>query len=153
MRLFTLIILFTILFGINGIAQIKFPVEYRVEKQSMSTPMSLVEDIFFLNYYYSRPVNVRFDGANLDMFYDNGASVAKKELTKVNHTAEYEEGVVSLETFYYTDKTNVSDTILFVVDYNVRYVQMILPTKNSKNENIGFTSLRKFVNVEELALN
>lgn len=153
MKLFKLIILFTIIFSLNGLAQEIFPVSYRVEKQSMSTPMTSVEDIFCNSSYYTKPVNVKFDGSQLNMFYDNGATFTKRELTEVDVDAEYEDEDLIMKTIYYTDNNNVSDTILFVVDYDVAYIQVILPTKNSKGESIGYTSYRKFVNEEELALN
>jgi len=118
----------------------------------MSTPMTELEDIIFTNYYFSRPVNVKFDGSLLNMYFDNGETFIKKNVTEVNRDAEYEDGNLILETILYTDNTNVSDTISFVVDYSIGYVQVILPTKNSKGDNIGHTSYKKFVKGNELAL-
>lgn len=152
MKYFSFIILFTIALSIKGYSQVKFPIEYRVEKQSMSTPMTILEDALFVRSYFTRPVNVKFDGNILDMHYDNGQTFTRKSVTKVNQEAEYEDGALSLEAYYYTDNNNVSDTIMFVVDYSVGYVQVVLPTKNSKGEKIGYTSYRKFVDDVELAL-
>ena len=153
MRFFLFIIILSFFLNINGFSQVQLPIEYRIEKQSMSTPMSVVEDIFFTSSYYTRPVNVKFDGAVLNLVYDNGATFTKRNVTKVNHEKEFEHAALSLETYYYTDNNNLSDTILMVIDYQVGYIQMILPTKNSKGEYIGYTSYRKFVKNDELALN
>ena len=152
MKYLKLAILFTILFSIKGFSQIKFPIEYRVEKQSMCTPMMMLEDVLFVHSYFTKPLNIQFDGANLKMTYDNGESFISKNLTQVNHTAEYEDNELSLESYYFTDNSNASDTLMFVVDYGVGYVQFIVPTKNSDGNNIGYTSYRRFVKDENLAL-
>lgn len=153
MKSLKLIIFFIVIFSLKGFTQEIFPVNYRIEKQSMSTPMSPVEDIFFNSSYYTRPINVKFDGTLLHMYYDNGATFTKRNLTKIDSEAEYEDGNLIMQTLYYTDNDNVSDTLLFIVDYDVAYIQMVLPTKNSKGEYIGYTSYRKFVKEGELALN
>ena len=150
---FLTILFVTFLFTASwSFAQVKFPVEYRVDKQSMSTPMTPMEDIIFLKSYFTRPVNVEFNGSHLKMFYDNGEFFTRKEVTNVAKEVEYEDNAISLERFVYTDNKIVADTILFVVDHNVGYVQVILPTKNSKGENIGYTSYRQFVNQNQLVL-
>jgi hypothetical protein len=153
MRTITLIILATLAITFRANAQIKFPVEFRVDKQSMSTPMTDLDEVIFLRSYYTRPVNIIFEGTHLNMFYDNGETFAKKNLTVVDHEMEYEDNKLALERYIYTDDKNSTDKILFVVDYNVGYVQVILPTKNSKGENIGYTSYRQFISINELALN
>jgi len=144
MKTIKLIALFTFLFCLNGFSQAKLPVAFRVDKQSMSTPMSSVEDMFFSNYYYSKPVNIKFDGSVLNMYYDNGASFNKKNVTEVNRNAEYEDNNLRLETILYTANDNISDTISLVVDFSVGYVQIILPAKNSKGEYVGYTSYKNF---------
>ena len=151
MKKVELIVVLIVVFCLNAVSQEIFPIDYRVEKQSMSTPMSPVEDIFFNSSYYTKPVNVKFDGKLLHMYYDNGGTFVKKNLSKVTQDAEYEDNSLIMETFYFVDDSNVSDTLLFVVDYDVAYLQMILPTRNSKGEKIGYTSYRKFVKGEELA--
>lgn len=150
MKAIKLIILFTVIFSLNGLAQGMFPVSYRIEKQSMSTPMTPVEDIFFGSSYYTKPVNVKFDGSLLNMHYDNGRTFVNKNVTKINNESYFEDDVLLMETFLYTDNENVSDTILFIVDYEVNYFQVVLTTKNSQGEKIGYTSYRKFVNEEDL---
>jgi len=120
------------------------PINFRVEKQSMSTPMSTLEEMFLGNSYYAKPVNVKFDGSILNMYYDNGASFVKKNVTELKRNTEYEDGAITLETILFTDNNNSSDTISFVVDYYVGYVQIVLPTKNSKGEYVGYTSYQKF---------
>lgn len=152
MKRITLITIAVIAFAIQGYSQINFPIKFRVEKQSMSTPMTDIEDILFVRSYYARPVNIIFDGKDLQMVYDNGEVFTKKSLTKVNYETEYEEGKLGLESFQYTDDANPQDAVLFVVDYNVGYLQIILTTKNSKGENIGYTSYRQYVSDDQLAL-
>lgn len=144
MRTIITIALFSFLFSLNGFSQAKMPIEFRVEKQSMSTPMTSLEEMFFGNLYYAKPVNVKFDGKTLAMNYDNGASFIKKEVSEVNRNAEYEDGNVIAETILYTDKANVSDTISLIVDYYAGCLQVVLPTKNSKGEYIGYTSYKNF---------
>jgi hypothetical protein len=151
-RTIKLIVLFTLVFSLKGISQIQFPVEFRVEKQAMSTPMSSLEDMFFINYYYTKPVNIKFNGSILNMYYDNGSTFVKKNVTEVNCNAAYENNKLVSETILYTDNENVLDTISFIADYNVGYVQIILPTKNSKGEYLGYTSFRKFTKENALAL-
>ncbi|MBN2807600.1 MAG: hypothetical protein JXR22_13155 [Prolixibacteraceae bacterium] len=135
-----------------GFGQVKFPVEYRVEKQAMSTPMTPLDEIIFLNSYHTRPVNVEFDGTRLQMFYDNRQLHLRKEVALVAREVEEEDGELYFERYIYTDKNIASDTIQFVVDYEVGYVQVILPSKNSKGENIGYTSYRQFVKNDQLVL-
>jgi len=106
--------------------------------------MSTLEEMFFGDLYYSKPVNVKFDGTILNMNFDNGVSFVKKNVTEVNRNAEYENGSIISETILYTDKTNASDTISLVVDYFAGCVQVVLPTRNSKGEYVGYTSYKNF---------
>ena len=152
MRTIKLIVLFTVVFCLNGFSQTKFPIKFRAEKQAMSTPMTLMEDVIFTNYYYVKPVNIKFDGSLLNMYYDNGATFIEKKVTEVNRDKEYDGGNLMLETIRYTDNNNASDTISYVVDYIAGYIQIILPTTDSKGEYIGYTAYRKFVTDGELAL-
>lgn len=157
MRTITLIAFFTFFFCSVGFSQTKLPIAFRVEKQAMSTPMTPVEEMFFAHYYITKPVNVKFDGSLLSMYFDNGASFVKKNVTEVDRNAEYENDAITLETILYTDNANVSDTISLVVDYSVGYIQIVLPTKNSKGEYVGYTSFKNFdknvIKENSLALN
>ncbi|HNW51449.1 MAG TPA: hypothetical protein PKH79_10225 [Prolixibacteraceae bacterium] len=135
----------------SGVSHAKLPVEIRVEKQSMSTPMSLLDDVFFSNYYYSRPVNIRFDGSLLNLYYDNGTRMMSKNLTEVDRHNELDGDKLASIVIRYTDDSNVSDTISYVVDYSVGYIQFIIPAKNSKGESVGYTSYKQFVKGNELA--
>jgi hypothetical protein len=152
MRTIKLTIVFTCLFCMVGFSQTKFPLVFRVEKQAMSTPMSLLADMFFIHYYDTKPVNINFDGTFLNLYYDNGTSLVKKNVTEVNRDAEYENNTLTLETILYTDNSKVSDTISLVIDHSVGYVQLALPTKNSKGEYIGYTCYKKFLKGDELAM-
>lgn len=153
MKIFKLTISFIVFLSMNGFAQNLFPVKFRVEKQSMSTPMSPLDEIFFNRSYYSRPVTVEFDGNLLCMYYDNGATFAKKQVTKIDVEQEFEDDNLILEKFFYVDNSNVKDTIMFVVDYDVSYIQMILPTKGKTDNYFGYTSYRKFVKEDGFASN
>jgi len=152
MKTINLIALLTLITCSVGFSQTKLPVKFRVDKQAMSTPMSSLEDMFFINPYYAKPVNINFDGSLLSMYFDNGSSFVKKNVTEVDRDMEFEKDNLTLETILYTDNQNASDTISFVVDHSVGYVQIILPTKNSKGENIGYTSYKKFIGEDDLAL-
>jgi hypothetical protein len=152
MRTIKLIGLLTVFIGLHAVSQAKLPIEFRAEKQAMSTPMSSLDEVIFVNYYYAKPVNIKFDGTVLLMNYDNGSTFVKKNVTEVNRDKEYDHDKLISETILYTDNTNVSDTISFMIDYNAGYVQIALPTKNSKGEYIGYTSYRKFAKENELAM-
>ena len=123
----------------------------------MSTPMTTLDEMFFMNYYIAKPVNVNFDGAVLKMTYDNGAVLSTRNVTEVNRNSEYENNNLVIETILYTDNSNASDTITLVLDHAVGYVQVAVPTKNSKGEYVGYTSYKqldsKLVKETRLALN
>jgi hypothetical protein len=149
MKAIQIIAILTLLFSLNGFSQ---NISIRVEKQAMSTPMTTLDEIFFMNYYYAKPMNIKFNGVLLNMHYDNGQTFAKKTVTEVDRQKEFENDQLVMETIVYTDNANVSDTISLVLDYQIGYVQVVLPTKNSKDEYVGYTSYRQFVKEEGLAL-
>lgn len=151
-KIYNLIILFTILFAFEGYSQDIFPVKYRIEKQAMSTPMSILEEVFFNSSYYTKPINVNFDGKQLHMYYDNNATFIKKQVAEVESNADFDEDNEIIKRRYFTFNDNTSDTLMFVIDYEINYVQVILPTKNSKGENIGYTSYKNFMEIEKLAM-
>lgn len=148
-----LLLILILSLSLNGFAQLNLPVKYRVEKQSMSTPMSPIEDIFFLGSYYTKPINIDFDGNILLMKYDNGGVFTEKNVTEINRELESDDDEnIILETIYYTDNSNLTDTILFVADYEVGYLQLVLPIRNSQGEKIGYTSYKQYVEIHEVAL-
>jgi hypothetical protein len=129
----------------------KTPIEFRAEKQAMSTPMSPIEDMLFGYYYYVRPININFDGSLLNMYFDNGATFVKKEVTKIDSFNEYDGKKLVQEVSLYVDNANSSDTISYIVNHIANSIQIVLPTKNAKGEYIGYTSYRKLANENELA--
>jgi len=151
MKTILIIVFLTLVFCSTGFSQTKLPVEFKVEKQSMCTPMSLLEDVLFTHYYISKPVNVKFDGSLLNICFDDGATLVRKSVIEVKRNAEYEDQNLAQETILYTDKTNASDTISLVIDHSIGFVQLIVPAKNSKGENIGYTSYKKFGKEDQLA--
>jgi hypothetical protein len=153
MRTIIFIAILILVFCSTAFSQKKLPVEFRVEKQAMSTPMTALDEVLFTNYYFSKPINIKFDGSLLNMYFDNGATFVKKNVTEVKRNSEFEDNRLATETILYTDIKNASDTISLVVDHTVGYVQIILPTKNSKGEYVGYTSYCKFAKDNELALN
>ncbi|MBN1924708.1 MAG: hypothetical protein JW798_02625 [Prolixibacteraceae bacterium] len=153
MKILKLTLLLTVIFSLNGLAQDLFPVKFRVEKQSMSTPMTTLEESFFMHSYYARPVNIEFDGKLLKMYFDNKVSLINEGVTAVNKEVESEGNDVLLEKYYFTLNSNVSDTVMFVVDYEVPYLQVVLPTKNNSGEYVGYTSYKEFIDTEKLAVN
>jgi hypothetical protein len=134
-----------------GTVNATLPVQFRTEKQAMSTPMSVLEEMLFTNYFYTKPVNVSFDGIRLNLFYDNGKSFATKDLTKVEEQKLTDDEQLVQNITYYVDNKNANDTITYVVDHVAGYVQLVLPTTNSKGEYIGYTSYRQFINVDQVA--
>ncbi|HKK81466.1 MAG TPA: hypothetical protein VJ909_04415 [Prolixibacteraceae bacterium] len=152
MKLKVLSILFFVSIAISSFSQSYFPVQYRVEKQAMSTPMTPLYDVFFDNYFHAKPVNVDLDNSVLKLIYDNGRVFAKKEITKVDYIREEYEGELEYERFFFTDNDNPTDTITFVVDHLVDCYNVIVPEKNSKGENIGYKSFRYFVDDDKFVL-
>lgn len=148
-----LIILFAIVFAFKGYSQDIFPIDYKIEKQAMSTPMTNLEEIFFNSSYHTRPINIKFDGSILNMHYDNGVTFINKQVVEVESNANFDEDEETIKRRFFTFNDNTTDTLIFVVDYEVNYVQIILPTQNSKGEKIGYTSYKKYVKKEELAMN
>jgi hypothetical protein len=134
-----------------GTVNATLPVQFRTEKQAMSTPMSVLEEVLFTNYYYTKPINVSFDGIRLNLFFDNGKSFATKDVTKVEHQKLTDDDQLVQEITYYVDNRNTSDTIVYVVDHVAGFIQIALPTTNSKGEYIGYTSYRQFINVDQVA--
>lgn len=153
MKFLKLTLLLIVTLSLNGVAQNIFPVEFRVEKQSMSTPMTTLEESFFMHSYATRPVNIEFDGQLLNMYFDNKVSFVKEGVTPVDKEVETEGNDVLVEKYYFTLNSNASDTVMFVVDYEVPYFQVILPTKNSKGDYVGYTSYKEYIDTEKLAIN
>jgi hypothetical protein len=152
MKTIKLISLFILLFSLSGFAQTNVSVKIRVEKQAMSTPMTPLYDMFFMNFYHTRPVNIEFDGNLLNMYYDNGSTFTKKNVTEVAREVEVYDDKLEYETIRYTNNENVSDTISLVYDHIVGSVELILPTKNSEGKSIGYTSYRHIARDGELAM-
>ncbi len=152
MKTLKLITIFTLLFGSLAFAQTKFPVEFKVERQSMSTPMTSLDEVLFSNFYLAKPVNIKFDGSYLNMYFENGTALLKTNVTEIDREADYDDNNLIQEKILYIDNNNASDTISYVVNYIAGYVQLVLPTKNSKGDYIGYTSYRKTVKENELAL-
>ncbi len=153
MKAIKIIVLFTLLFSLKGFSQSEISFTIRAEKQAMSTPMTPLYDVFFVNYYYSRPVNIELNGSNFRMYYDNGATVTKKEIIEAHREKEVYNNKVEFETIYFTNKQDVTDTVSVQIDYSAKYIQVVIPTKNSEGEYIGYTSYIQPANVDELALN
>lgn len=147
------ILLLALVVSISGFAQTVLPVQYRIEKQSMSTPMSEMEDIFFGSQYYTKPINVLFNGSQLHMYFDCKTTFVKESVTQVASNADFDDDESLIHRTFYTMDSNPSDTVMFVIDTEIPYVQVVLPTKNSKGEKIGYTSYKKYVTADELALN
>lgn len=154
MKILKLLTLFTFLFCMTSVAQTA--VKFRADKQAMSTPMTTLDEVFFVRYYSARPVNIFFDGAILNMTFDNGAAYANKTLTEVKRTNDFEDGQLRMQTVFYVDNANSADTISYVTDFQVGYIELVLPTQNSKGEYIGYTSFKHFdkaiVKTSELAI-
>lgn len=145
-KLYIIFVLMSLnVFSNQPIIKENISIKYRVEDQSMSTPMSPIEDMFFDWYYTSKPVNIKFDESLLHLYYDNNTTFIKKNVTKVDEEIIYDDNIKTRETFFYVDNENSFDTITLILDHEVEYIQLVLPTKNSKDEYIGYTSYRKFI--------
>ena len=152
MKSFKLLIIFSLLFCLNGFSQSIRPLSYRVEKIAMSTPMTTLDEMFFMNYFHAKPVNYNFDDKDLKMTKDKSRIMKNKEVTEVSREEDTDDGQILMETILFVDNALTTDTITFVMDYEVGYVQLVLPTKNSSGENIGYTSYRQFIDQAQLAL-
>ena len=142
MKILKLLALFTFVFCMTSVAQTA--VKFRADKQAMSTPMTTLDEVFFVRYYSARPINIFFDGAILNMTLDSGATFAKKTLTEVKRDNDFEDGQLRMQTVLYVDNANTADTISYVTDFQIGYVELVLPTQNTKGEYIGYTSYKHF---------
>ena len=128
----------------NSFSQSYFPVKYRIEKQSISTPMTPLYDVFFDNYFYIKPVNIYLNDSVLNILYDNEKVHISKKLTKIDYIRKEYNNELEYEYFFFIDNDILKDTILFIVDHLVDSYNIIFPVKNSKNKNIGYKSYRYF---------
>lgn len=142
MKILKLLALFTFVFCMTSVAQTA--VKFRADKQAMSTPMTTLDEVFFVRYYSARPLNINFDGTVLNMTLDNGTSFAKKNVTEVKRNSDFEDGQLRMETVLYVDNANTADTISMVTDFQIGYVEIVVPTQNAKGEYIGYTSFKNF---------
>ncbi len=71
------LLIITLVLATTAVVHAKLPVEFRVEKQALSTPMTDIDEVFFSNYFLTKPVNVKFDGTVLNLFFDNGSTPTK----------------------------------------------------------------------------
>lgn len=133
-KLFIILLLFI---NLNCVAQLS--VKFRTEKQSMSTPMSTIEDVEFGSKYYTKPINIFLDFNNIKMTYDNDNIFFNSNIILVNKSQYEEDNIIVYDRYLFVVENNPIDTIIFEIGYMVGYVSVALPTKNKLNEYVGYT--------------
>lgn len=149
---FSFFLIILIIVGFLGQAQDLLPVEYRVTKQSMSIPLTPIREAVFIHRYAEKPLNVKFDGSLLSMKYDDQKVFKHETVSKVDEYIENSNGKLLYEQYFYTLNSNTSDTISLVIDHEIPYIQLILPSKDSRGVKTGYKSYRIFSNLKELAI-
>lgn len=133
-NLFIILLLFI---NLNCVAQLS--VKFRTEKQSMSTPMTTIEDVEFGSKYYTKPINIFLDFNNIKMTYDNDNIFFNSNIILVNKSQYEEDNIIVYDRYLFVVENNPADTIIFEIGYMVGYVSVALPTKNKLNEYVGYT--------------
>lgn len=133
-NLFIILLLFM---NLNCVAQLS--VKFRTEKQSMSTPMTTIEDVEFGSKYYTKPINIFLDFNNIKMTYDNDNIFFNSNIILVNKSQYEEDNIIVYDRYLFVVENNPADTIIFEIGYMVGYVSVALPTKNKLNEYVGYT--------------
>ena len=133
-NLFIILLLFI---NLNCVAQLS--VKFRTEKQSMSTPMTTIEDVEFGSKYYTKPINIFLDFNNIKMTYDNDNIFFNSNIILVNKSQYEEDNIIVYDRYLFVVENNPVDTIIFEIGYMVGYVSVALPTKNKLNEYVGYT--------------
>jgi hypothetical protein len=120
------------------------PITFKADKQCVTTPDN--GELYFFNYFYTRPIEVYFDGLFLIINYANNNSVfLKKKVKSFTKTIEtYNEGNIEkwlIDISENEENKNRYDIIEIIIDHRFKIYQIILPTKDKYGEN--YTSYRK----------
>lgn len=138
-----------------GLSQVNIPIKFRTTEQSVTTLDDEDNELYFFNYWSSKPITVNFNGYVLYMYTDKGATYLKKDIKSVDKKIDYDNSNnVNFEKWTLiakSDSVSRYDTMQIIIDYRYKYIQyqVILPTKDKYGEN--YTSFRKFSS-DELAI-
>lgn len=123
------------------------PINFKADNQSSATPED--GELYFIRFFYTRPVNVYFDGLYILVNYDNNGKVLLNKQVKsyIKSTETFDDGNVDKWTIDISEndenKTRY-DTIEIIIDNRMKdkMYQIVIPTKDKYGEN--YTSYRKF---------
>ncbi|MCK9417152.1 hypothetical protein M0Q97_10900 [Candidatus Dojkabacteria bacterium] len=137
-----------------GLSQVNVPIKFRTTEQCATTPDEEDNELYFFDYWLSKPITVNFNGSVLNMYTDKGVTYLKKNIKTFDKKTDYDNSNnINLEKWTLvasSDSISRYDTIQIIIDYRFKYIQyqIILPTKDVYGEN--YTSFRKFSS-DELA--
>lgn len=146
------LLLIIIIFGLNLKAQTILPIKFKSNDQSTAKPDEDDGELYFMKYYIAQPINVYFDGLNLNIYTDSNRTILNTKVKTYTKT-KTDEDLVEKWTLNISNNDSISryDTIQIIVDYRFKFLQyqLILPTKDKYGEN--YTSYRKYSS-NELAI-
>lgn len=138
-------LLLFIIIGLNLNAQTKLPIYFKTTDQSTTKPENDGE-LFFINYYQVQPINIYFDGLNLNMFTDRNRTILNTNVKSYTKIKIDDDGLIEKWTLNVSKNDTITryDTINIIIDHRFKWLlyQIILPTKDKYGEN--YTSYRKF---------
>lgn len=145
MKTIKLFILLSVL-CFSGYSQIINTIKFRPTEICVSTPDD--GELFFLDFFNSKPVNVNFNGCSVNMVYDNGKSFLSRKVKSYTKTTEQDnDGSIDKYIIYAPVNDTISsryDSLQIIVDNRFRYInyQIIVPSKDVYGDN--FVSYRQF---------
>ena len=149
MKTIKFIILLSIL-SISGFSQVITPIKFKATQMSVATPDD--GELYFFDFFYSKPVNVNFNGNSINVSYDNGKILISRKIKSYIKTTEYENNApIDKFIIYAPVNDTISsryDSLQIIVDNRFKYInfQIIIPSKDVYGEN--FVSYRQFESQE-----
>lgn len=145
MKTIKLFILLSIL-CLSGYSQVINPIKFRSTEICVTTPDD--GELYFLDFFNSRPVNVNFNGNSVSMIYDNGKTFLSRKVKSYTKTIEQDNNG-SIDKFIIYAPVNDTiysryDSLQIIIDNRFAYInyQIIVPSKDVYGDN--FVSYRQF---------
>lgn len=141
----TKILLLLILILVCLSSEGQLPIKFKTVEQGTAKPED--GELYFMTFYYSKPINVKFDGKTVSMIYDNGRAYLKKKVNTFDEIKKYDDNKLIL-TYILDVSTDTiktrDDEIKIIIDnrFNVPNRQIIVPTNDKYGDN--YTCFRRF---------
>lgn len=131
---------------ISVISVAQLPIKFKSVEQSSTIPED--GELYFINYYSVKPINVYFDGKIVIMKYDNGSVYLKRNVKSYEIKKIIEDNkqilIYNIDVSFGDEKTR-NDSLKIIIDYRFSKIsqEIIIPTKDHYGEN--YTSFRRFI--------